>query len=488
MPRPGSRMGVLAGLVDGRLTGDPDTVVLDVTHDSRQVAPGFLYVAITGARQDGHMFLADAVGNLAAGLCVSTVVHLPDARVPVLNVLDTRRAMPVIAAEVHGNPSLHADLIGITGTNGKTTVAYMVESIALAAGRTCGLIGTIVTRLGSREIVNPRTTPEASDFQRLLRLMVNDGADLIVCEVSSHALALGRVDATRFRIGAFTNLSQDHLDFHTGMDDYFEAKARLLERAQQRVVWVDDPYGANLSERYPDALRVGWDSFVGASDVVSTPRGSRFRIRIGRAEVDTVVHLPGRFNVANALVAAGISHLAGFTPADIASGLDNLGAVPGRFEVISGNHPVTVVVDYAHTPDGVATVIDSSRSLTRGRVIAVLGAGGDRDRSKRPQMGRAASGADLVVVTSDNPRSEDPSSIVDQVAAGVENPATIKVIDRRDAIRGALAAAIPGDIVLILGKGHERGQEIAGVVHPFDDRLVVLEELAAMEAGMGEEP
>jgi UDP-N-acetylmuramoyl-L-alanyl-D-glutamate--2,6-diaminopimelate ligase len=487
MPRPGSTMGVLTGLVDGRLMGDPDTAVLDVTHDSRQVAPGFLYVAIKGARHDGHTFVSDAVENHAAGLCVSTVVHLPDAPVPVLKVLDTRRAMPVIAAEVHGNPSLEADLVGITGTNGKTTVAYMVESIALAAGRTCG---TIVTRLGEREIVNPRTTPEASDFQRLLRLMVNDNADLIVCEVSSHALALGRVDATRFRIGAFTNLSQDHLDFHAGMDDYFEAKARLLERAEQRVVWVDDPYGATLSERYPDALRVGWDAYVGASDVVSTPRGSRFRIRIGREELVTVVHLPGRFNVANALVAAGISYLAGFTLADIATGLDKLRAVPGRFEVISGNHPVTVVVDYAHTPHGVATVIESSRSLTRGRVIAVLGAGGDRDRSKRPQMGRAASTADLVVVTSDNPRSEDPSSIVDQVAAGVENPATIKVVDRRDAIRGALAAAIPGDIVLILGKGHEQGQEIAGVVHPFDDRLVVLEELAAISRHLepGEEP
>jgi UDP-N-acetylmuramoyl-L-alanyl-D-glutamate--2,6-diaminopimelate ligase len=473
-------MGVLAGLVDGRLTGDPDTAVSDVTHDSRQVAPGFLYVAIKGARYDGHAFISESLENRAAGICVSTMVHLPDTRVPVLNVLDTRRAMPVIAAEVHGNPSLEADVIGVTGTNGKTTVAYMVESIARAAGRTCGLIGTIATRIGDREIVNPRTTPEASDFQRLLRAMVEAKADFIVCEVSSHALALGRVDATRFRIGAFTNLSQDHLDFHAGMDDYFEAKARLLERAEQRVVWVDDPYGAILADRYPDALRVGWEAFVGAAGVESTPHGSRVRIRIGREDVDTFVHLPGRFNVANALVAAGISHLAGFTLAHIAAGLDNLEAVPGRFEVISGNLPVTVVVDYAHTPDGVATVIESARSLTGGRVIAVLGAGGDRDRSKRPQMGRAASAADLVVVTSDNPRSENASAIVDEVAAGVENPATITVIDRRDAIRGALSAAIPGDIVLILGKGHETGQEIAGMVHPFDDRRVALEELAAL--------
>ncbi len=475
-------MGALADLVDGQLTGDPDTTVSDVTHDSRRVGPGSLYVAIKGARYDGHAFVSDAIENRAAGLCVSSSVQLPDAvaKVPLINVADTRRAMPVMAAEVHGYPSLHADLIGITGTNGKTTVAFMVESIATVAGRICGLIGTVVTRLGDREIANPRTTPEASDFQRLLRTMVDHGADMIACEVSSHALALGRVDATRFRIGAFTNLSQDHLDFHAGMVSYFEAKALLIERAEKKVVWVDDAYGVILASRYPDALLVGWDAYVSASAIESTARGSRFRLRIGREDIDARIHLPGRFNVANAMVAAGICHLAGFSLAEIATGLDRLPAVPGRFEVVSGSHPVTVVVDYAHTPDGVGTVIDTSRSLTRGRVIAVLGAGGDRDRSKRPQMGRAASAADLVVITSDNPRSEDPAAIVDQVAAGVDNPATIKVIDRRDAIRGALAAAAPGDIVVILGKGHETGQEIAGVVHPFDDRQVAIEELAAV--------
>jgi UDP-N-acetylmuramoyl-L-alanyl-D-glutamate--2,6-diaminopimelate ligase len=489
MPASGSTMGALADLAEGRLTGDPNTAVSDVTHDSRQVQPGFLYVAVKGARFDGHAFVNEAIENRAAGLCVSSVVHLPDAMalVPFINVADTRRAMPIIAAEVQGNPSLQVEVIGITGTNGKTTVAYMIESIASAAARTCGLIGTVVTRLGDREIVNPRTTPEAPDFQRLLRTMVDGRADLIVCEVSSHALALGRVDATRFRIGAFTNLSQDHLDFHAGMESYFEAKALLLARAEQRVVWVDDPYGAILAGRHPDALLVGWDAFVGASAIRSTARGSGFRLRVGREEADVTLRLPGRFNVANALVAAGVAHVAGFSIADIVIGLDRLPAVPGRFEVVSEGHPVTVVVDYAHTPDGVGTVIDTSRTLTRGRVIAVLGAGGDRDRGKRPQMGRAASSADLVVVTSDNPRSEDPASIVDQVAAGVDNPATIKVIDRRDAIRAALAAAVPGDIVLILGKGHETGQEVAGVVHPFDDRQVAREELALVghDQGLG---
>lgn len=395
--------------------------------------------------------------------------------------------MPIIAAEVQGSPSLEVDVIGVTGTNGKTTVAYMIESIASAAALTCGVIGTVVTRLGDREIVNPRTTPEAPDFQRLLRVMVDGQADLIVCEVSSHALALGRVDATRFRIGAFTNLSQDHLDFHAGMDSYFEAKAILLERAEQRVVWVDDHHGAILASRHPDALQVGWDAFVGASAIRSTARGSTFRLRIGREEADVRLRLPGRFNVANAMVAAGVGYLAGFSIAEIAQGLDLLPAVPGRFEVVSGTHPVTVVVDYAHTPDGVGTVIETSRTLTRGRVIAVVGAGGDRDRGKRPQMGRASSSADLVVVTSDNPRSEDPAAIVDQVAAGVDNPATIKVIDRRDAIRAALAAAVPGDLVLILGKGHETGQDIGGKIHPFDDRQVALEELALLPHDAGHE-
>lgn len=481
MPAPGSTMGVLADLVDGLLTGDPDTAVADVTHDSRQVRPGSLFVAMKGARYDGHAFVSEAIENQAAGLCVSSTVQLPDAVAPValLTVADTRRAMPVMAAQVHGHPSLRSEVIGVTGTNGKTTVGYMVESVAIAAGRTCGLIGTVVTRLGDQEIDNPRTTPEASDFQRLLRTMVEGGADLIVCEVSSHALALGRVDATRFRIGAFTNLSQDHLDFHAGMDSYFEAKALLIERAEKKVVWVDDPYGSILAGRYPEALRVGWDAEVGASAIDATARGSRFRLRIGGEEIDARLHLPGRFNIANAAVAAGICHVAGFSLNEIAIGLDRLPAVPGRFEVVSGTHPVTVVVDYAHTPDGVATVIDTSRSLTRGRVIAVLGAGGDRDRSKRPQMGRAASAADMVVITSDNPRSEEPAAIVDQVAAGVDNPAMIRVIDRRDAIRGALAAAVPGDIVLILGKGHELGQEIGGVVIPFDDRQVAIDELNA---------
>ncbi|HSL26595.1 MAG TPA: UDP-N-acetylmuramoyl-L-alanyl-D-glutamate--2,6-diaminopimelate ligase, partial [Acidimicrobiia bacterium] len=380
---------------------------------------------------------------------------------------------------------------GVTGTNGKTTVTHMIEAIAAAAGRPCGLIGTVVTRIGDRLIPNPRTTPEASDFQRLLRTMVDQGAELVACEVSSHALALGRADATRFAVGAFTNLSQDHLDFHRNMEDYFEAKASLIDRAERRVIWVDDAYGARLAARFPDALTAGWhdpDLGASASAVDVGAGGSTFQLALPDGAVTVRVHLPGTFNVANAVVAAACAHLAGFSLEEIRVGLEQLELVPGRFEVVSGDDPVTVVVDYAHTPEGIATVIDTARALSRGRVVAIFGAGGDRDQGKRPQMGRAASAADLVVVTSDNPRTEDPEIIIDQIAAGIENPAVVRVADRREAIRGALAAAAFGDLLLILGKGHESGQEIAGVLHPFDDRVVAREELAALRADRAIQP
>jgi UDP-N-acetylmuramoyl-L-alanyl-D-glutamate--2,6-diaminopimelate ligase len=490
-------MGTLASVAGGELLGEAGVRVVDVTHDSRSVTPGSLYVAIPGVHQDGHDYIADARARGAAGLCVSRAVDsswwTSETPLPVLTVTDTRRALAVLAAEVQGHPSLETAVVGVTGTNGKTTVTHMIESIGVAAGRRCGLIGTVVTRLSDRLIPNPRTTPEASDFQRLLRWMVEQGAEMVACEVSSHALALGRVDATRFAVGAFTNLSQDHLDFHHTMEEYFEAKAGLIERAERRVVWVDDAYGARLVARFPDALTAGWhapDHTLGAAaSAVDTGRTfSRFRLGLPTGTVEVRVNLPGRFNVANAVVAAACAHLAGFSPQEIGEGLERLRSVPGRFEMVSEDDPVTVVVDYAHTPEGIATVIDTARTLSRGRVVAVVGAGGDRDQGKRSQMGRAASAADLVIVTSDNPRSEDPELIIDQVVAGIDNPAVVRVVDRREAIRGALAAASAGDLVLILGKGHESGQEIAGVLHPFDDRVVAREELDFLRADRAVRP
>jgi UDP-N-acetylmuramoyl-L-alanyl-D-glutamate--2,6-diaminopimelate ligase len=298
------------------------------------------------------------------------------------------------------------------------------------------------------------------------------------------------VDGTRFEVGAFTNLSQDHLDFHKSMEDYFRAKALLIERAEKKVIWIDDPYGSRLAAQHPEALQVGWNADVRASSIEpvaganpanpNAQEKTRFRLHLPDGSTDLVLALPGRFNVANALVAAAAAHSVGLGFADIAAGLETLASVPGRFEIVSGQMPMTVVVDYAHTPEGIANVIATARTMTSGRVLAVFGAGGDRDRTKRRQMGRAGSEADVVIVTSDNPRSEDPDAIIDEVLAGVDHPGALRVADRRLAIRTALADSAPGDLVLILGKGHEPGQEIAGVIHPFDDRTVVVEEWVAI--------
>ncbi len=468
-------MGTLATLVEGRLRGGADVIVVDATADSRRVGPGWLFIAVPGASFDGHDFVAAAAGNGAAGLCVSRRVesHLPTIEVP-----NTRAVMAKLAASVHRFPSRATSVVGVTGTNGKTTVTFLLESIARHAGRVCGLVGTVVTRLGDVYLENPHTTPEATDLQRLFRRMVDGGAEIIACEVSSHALALGRVEETTFAVGAFTNLSQDHLDFHGGMEEYFAAKAALMRMAERKVIWVEDPYGSRLADEHSDALRVGWQHDVCAREVVADRRGTTFELVVPGGTASTRLRLPGQFNLANALIAAGCAHLLGFDAAQIADGLGALSSVSGRFEVIA-DEPVTVVVDYAHTPEGIETVIETARTLSDGRVIVVFGAGGDRDRGKRPRMGKAASGADLLIVTTDNPRSEDPLTIAAEVLAGADHAATMSVIDRREAIATALDSAGPGDIVLILGKGHESTQEIEGVFHPFSDQKIAQSWLAA---------
>ena len=482
MPPPANSpatMGTLATLVAGRLSGDGDVAVVDASADSRRLGPGWLFIAVPGARVDGHEFVAAAAGNGAAGLCVSRGV---ESRLPIIEVPSTRAVMAKLAASIHGHPSQMTSVVGVTGTNGKTTVTFLLESIARHAGRHCGLVGTVVTRLGDIYLENPHTTPEATDLQRLFRRMVDGGAEIIACEVSSHALALGRVEETSFAVGAFTNLSQDHLDFHGGMEEYFAAKASLMTMAERKVIWVEDPYGLRLAQQHPDALRVGWQGDVCARDVLADRSGTSFELVVPDGAASTRLRLPGRFNLANALIAAGCAHLLGFDAGQIAGGLGALSSVSGRFEVIA-DEPVTVVVDYAHTPEGIETVIETARTLSQGRVIAVFGAGGDRDRGKRPQMGKAASAADLVIVTTDNPRSEDPPTIAAEVLAGAEHPAAMAIIDRRQAIATALESARPGDIVLILGKGHESTQEIGGVFHPFSDQKIAQSWLAARAGG-----
>jgi len=491
MPLDSIRLADLAPAVDGRLEGDDGVLISDVQHDSRAVGNGDLFVAVTGFSQDGHDFAPRAAAAGAGAVCLEHPVDGVDC--PRLFVEDTRRALPVLAATVHGHPSRRLAVAGITGTNGKTTVSYFIEAVTAAAGGVPGLVGTLGGRIRGRDVPIPRTTPEASDLQRLLAQMVAAGVDVVALEVSSHALVLHRADAIEFDVVAFTNLSQDHLDFHGDMESYFAAKAELFTRGHYgaAVVWQDDPWGARLADEHlgGGATTVGWDK---GADVY--PREVRLGLSGASCELvtpsgrcDLTVRLPGRFNLANALVAAACCLHLGFDVTAIRRGIERVATVPGRFESIhsAGHTPGSgpeVIVDYAHTPAGVAAVVAATRELTRGRIVVVLGAGGDRDRSKRPLMGAAAAAADVVVVTSDNPRREEPGSIVAAVAAGARDAGCASVlveVDRRAAIASALESAGPEDVVLILGKGHEQGQDLGDRVVPFDDRAVARDVLEA---------
>jgi UDP-N-acetylmuramoyl-L-alanyl-D-glutamate--2,6-diaminopimelate ligase len=480
------RLSTLAERVPGNasVVGD-DVAVEDVTHDSRSVKPGDLFVAVRGLETDGHRFVAAA---LAAGAAAVAVERTGEGRHSQLVVDDTRAALGPLAAAVHGDPSQHIAVVGVTGTNGKTTVTHFIESIVGAAGLVPGVIGTVGARIGGKHISVPRTTPEASDLQRLLSDMAAAAVDVAAIEVSSHALSLHRVNGTRFRVAAFTNLMQDHLDFHGDMDSYLSAKRRLFDGAlsERAVVVVDDEAGRSIASSVAipvTTVSVGGDAAVTASDVSVTMQGSSFTVRSPDGDYRASIPLPGLFNVRNALVAATVAAELGIDQESIVTGLAGVGGIPGRFERVDAGQPFDVVVDYAHTPDAIAAVVGSARPLTDRSLIAVVGAGGDRDREKRPAMGAAASGADLVVITSDNPRSEDPDAIIEAVAAGVpDGVAVVTEPDRRSAIKLALSRAGAGDLVLILGKGHEQGQEVAGTVLPFDDRLVAAEELGKVGA------
>ncbi len=474
----------LAEVVSGVVAGDPEVAVRDVHHDSRAVGPGEMFVAVRGFTSDGHRHVGVAVEHGAAALCVD---HDLDAPVPRLVVADTRAALPSLAATVHGHPSEKLAVIGITGTNGKTMVAHLIEAIAAAAGLRPALSGTLGARISGEGVPLERTTPEATDLQRLLSRMVEAGVDVAAIEVSSHALALGRADEVRFRVAAFTNLSQDHLDFHGDMEAYFQAKARLFDarRTDHAVVWADDPWGRRLLDRMEmPATTAGMtaDADVRAVGVEAGVDGSTFTLVTPTGRAAARVNVPGDFNVANGLVAAACALASGIGLDAITAGLAAVDRVPGRMDPVRAPGRPTVIVDYAHTPAGVAAVVASARTFTRGAVLVVVGAGGDRDRDKRFAMGQAAAAADGVVVTSDNPRHEDPDAIVAAVAAGARSVDPGRVAeepDRRRAIALALQGAGPDDVVLILGKGHEQGQQVGDVVLPFDDRAVAAEELAS---------
>jgi UDP-N-acetylmuramoyl-L-alanyl-D-glutamate--2,6-diaminopimelate ligase len=437
-------------------------------HDSRAVEAGDVFCCVTGAHHDGHDHAPAAVAAGAALLVCERPLGLG---VPELRVRSVRAAMGPIAAALVGHPSERLEVVGITGTNGKTTVAHLLAATLEAAGRSCGVIGTLT---------GTRTTPEAPELQDRLATLADDGTRAVAMEVSSHALDLHRVDGTRFRVAVFTNLSRDHLDHHGDMAAYFQAKARLFEPelSDAAVCNLDDPYGRLLV----DAARiptVGY-SLADAEDLELGPSGSRFRWR----GADVELPLAGRFNVSNALAVATVAAELGLEPAEVARGLAGGAPVPGRFERVDVGQGFLAVVDYAHTPDGLEQLLRSARELVAGRVIVVFGAGGDRDRSKRAPMGEVASRlADVVVLTTDNPRSEAPAAIISEVRRGMEDDVDLRVEpDRRAAIALAVAEAADGDVVVVAGKGHETTQVIGDDVRPFDDRA---ELRAALGAGRG---
>jgi UDP-N-acetylmuramoyl-L-alanyl-D-glutamate--2,6-diaminopimelate ligase len=402
-----------------------------------------------------------------------------DLGVPQVVVSDTRAAMAPLAARFWGDPTGELRVVGVTGTNGKTTTAFLIREVLEATGAQSGLLGTVRQVVGGAEEEVERTTPEAIDLQATFRRMLEAGDKACVMEVSSHALALHRADAIHFEVALFTNLTQDHLDFHGDMEEYFRSKRLLFEMGPTTsIVNADDPYGRRLAEEFNCATfsANGAEADFVARDASFDASGAQFTV--GDTEVQT--RLPGHFNVANALGAFAAASALGVSPDVAAGGLARAERVPGRFEPVDEGQDFAVLVDYAHTPDSLENVLRAARRMTEGRVISVFGAGGDRDRDKRPKMGKAgAEGSDLAIVTSDNPRSEDPEAIVAEVLAGVENGASVETqVNRRAAIALAVARARAGDTVVIAGKGHEQGQELEnGRKIPFDDREVAREEL-----------
>ncbi|MDQ7819784.1 MAG: UDP-N-acetylmuramoyl-L-alanyl-D-glutamate--2,6-diaminopimelate ligase [Armatimonadota bacterium] len=472
--------------------GAVDRPVEAVVSHSDDAVPGSLFVAVRGRMHDGHTFVGQAVARGATVVVVERPVPVPDHVTQVV-VEDSRRALAELSAAWYGHPSRDLTVVGITGTNGKGTTAHLLEAALTRAGYRTAVIGTLGVTVGAVTTPLQRTTPEAPELQGLLRRLADGGVQVVAMEVASHGLVLHRVTATRFRGAVFTNLTQDHLDFHGTLDAYREAKARLFRMVEPSgfaVVNADDPSAeamARASRAPVTTYGVRAPADVRATDVQVGLDGVRFVAVTGDGRCPVRLRLRGRFNVSNALAALAAARALGVALEAAAAGLEDVAGVPGRFEAVDAGQPFAVIVDYAHTPDGLRRALEAARDLASGRVVVVFGCGGDRDRTKRPVMGRIACElADRVIVTSDNPRSEDPMAIIEEILAGTRGAADRVDVepDRRAAIYRAVALARPGDVVLIAGKGHEPYQEIAGVRHPFDDRRVAAEALRAAGAAV----
>ncbi|MBI2441529.1 MAG: UDP-N-acetylmuramoyl-L-alanyl-D-glutamate--2,6-diaminopimelate ligase [Lentisphaerae bacterium] len=469
------------------LSSEADPDIKGLAYDSRKVKPGYLFFALPGQNQDGNQFVPDALERGAVAVVSTVTVPVGHGAAAIVQVADPRQAMAELAGAFYNNPSAGLKIVGVTGTNGKTTTAFMLRDIFNDAGRPTGLIGTVNYQIGTRIIPAGRTTPEAVDLQAMLAQMAQVGCQSAVMEVTSHALVQKRVAGIDFDSAVFTNLTHDHLDYHQTLENYFQAKLLLFRSLNRRrkkpvaVVNLDDPYGRRLAQEPLQAdlvtYAISQEAQVRALNLQITSAGSTFEVHSPWGDAQLTLKLLGRYNVSNALAAMAAAGAAGVPPAQAAGILARMIAVPGRLEEIAAEGGFQVFVDYAHTDDALQNVLTTLREITRGKLSVVFGCGGNRDRKKRPRMGAVAARlADYVILTSDNPRKEDPSAIIAEIRSGCQQSENVEVVeDRHEAIIRALSLAEPGDVVLVAGKGHENYQEFANTVIPFDDRQVVRE-------------
>nr|WP_244269694.1 UDP-N-acetylmuramoyl-L-alanyl-D-glutamate--2,6-diaminopimelate ligase [Caldanaerovirga acetigignens] len=459
--------------------GPKDINIASITYDSRKVEKGSLFVAIRGFKLDGHDFIEDAIKNGAVGVIGEKEMNLPDG-VLYVRVKNSRKALSQASSIFFGKPAEKLKIVGVTGTNGKTTTTYLIKAILDEAGLPSGVIGTVGLCIKDKVLPSERTTPESLDLNRIFVEMLDEGVEYVSMEVSSHSLKLHRVDDIRFEVGVFTNLTQDHLDFHESFDDYYSSKKKLFYLSKRAAINIDDPNGRRMCGELDIptlTYAIEGKADLKAEDVRIDSNGVTFKLNFYGKQKNIVYKVPGKFSVYNSLAAISACLFLGIDLDTMAKALEKVRGVPGRFEPVDEGQDFTVIVDYAHTPDGLENVLMTIKSFVKGKIITVFGAGGDRDRSKRPLMGRVVSEySDYFIITSDNPRSEDPEAIINDIEKGLDkNSKYEKIVDRRAAIKRAIEMASRGDVVLIAGKGHENYQIIKDEVIPFDDREVARE-------------
>lgn len=470
------------------LKGNLDSDIKGIAYDSRQVKPGFLFVCITGFMTDGHLYAEQAVAQGAVAVLAEREIDLPGT-VTLVCTENTRLALPVLASNFYNEPSRDLRVIGVTGTNGKTTTTHLIQAILQEAGRKTGIMGTLYARIDDYEHEIGRTTPEALEIEEFMDIVRRHHGDGVVMEVSSHALDLGRVDKINFDVAVFTNLTQDHLDYHKTMEEYKNCKLKLFKQIPVAddtfcIINADDAYAddfINTASKLAYTYGINQSADVKAVNLKTGLKGTKFKVNYSGGSFDINIQLIGLFSVYNALAAIAFALREGIAPAVIKAALQKIKGVPGRFEQVDAGQDFTVIVDYAHTPDGLENILATAKQLVEKRLITVFGCGGDRDKTKRPLMGEiAARYSDFTVVTSDNPRSEEPQAIINDITPGVEKVAGARyaiIVDRREAIRHAVNLARKGDMVIIAGKGHETYQLVKGQVLDFDDRIVATEYL-----------